>query len=324
MNVVSLPVPSRVRRPLQPADTWGTHLRIVHVGQSALLLEDATESAGSRSGSGFVVITAADRGVVPAGVCLPDARDFAAVRQALVSAMRAGDVSADLSGWKSVPVDRVDLRVAPVDVDPRALGSFGALCAERSAWPGTGPTGSGPMDPARQRLLAPLLADAALDDDVLEVAGLLNLLVGAGPGATPAGDDVIVGTLAGLAAVAGTVLPTAEAQRAAGAIAEPLSDLVHRTTAASRHDLAAACDGQFAERVQVLTGGLADQDLVPAAWAMALRWGASSGIDLTAGLVATVTSACRRSQAISPGALWEHGADLLAPSAVRSLETVGA
>lgn len=271
-----------------------------------------------------MVITAAARGVVPAGVCLPDARDFVVTREALVSAMRVGDVAADLSGWKSVPVDHVDLRVAPVDVDLRALGRLATLSLERPARPGTGPSESGPMDSARQRLLAPLLADAALDGDVLQVAGLLNLLVGAGAGATPAGDDVIVGTLAGLAVVAGTVLPTTVAQRAAGAIAEPLSHLLHRTTAASRHDLAAACDGQFAERVQVLTGAFADPARVAGAWAMALRWGASSGIDMTAGLVATVTSACRLSHVIRPGALWGHTADLVPPAAVRSLEKVSA
>ncbi|TFV53970.1 DUF2877 domain-containing protein, partial [Geodermatophilus sp. DF01-2] len=61
------------------------------------------------------------------------------------------------------------------------------------------------MDPRPARALAEPLTLAALTGDEARVAHLLSRLVGVGPGATPAGDDVIVGVLAALDAAAGSL-----------------------------------------------------------------------------------------------------------------------
>ena len=78
----------------------------------------------------------------------------------------------------------------------------------------------------------------------------LRRLIGAGPGSTPAGDDVVVGVLAALRATG--------RDDAAAAIGRASCRLLDRTTSASRMYLSAAADGRFAERVHELVRGLGD------------------------------------------------------------------
>ena len=124
--------------------------------------------------------------------------------------------------------------------------------------------------------------------DVLELlaAGEMALaverarpLIGLGPGATPSGDDLLVGLLAGLTAIRhplAATLASGVAAQAAG-----------RTTALSEQFLADAGRLRFSERAQrttaaVLVGGPAE---LRSAVLSTLAWGASSGADLLAGIL---------------------------------------
>jgi hypothetical protein len=254
------------------AGVWSGTVRTVHVGQSAVLLS-------ALDGDVLLPVTSGVRGLVPGGVCLPDARELGAL-----AAAAAGPGLLDLVGWAAA-VDaaaRTDLAVRAGDVDPAAAArlareSGGGPAGETSGGAGHAPTVAGPMDPRPLRARAAPLALAALGDRD-RVHRLLRQLVGAGPGSTPSGDDVVVVLLAGL--------DRAGAARAAGRVRAALRPLLQRTTAVSRHDLAAAIDGQVAERVHVLLAALADPRLVPAAVAAARGWGATSGLDLAAGVAA--------------------------------------
>ena len=113
-------------------------------------------------------------------------------------------------------------------------------------------------------------------------------LIGLGPGATPSGDDLLVGLMAGLAA---TDHPLARAF-AAGVAREAIGI----TTSVSECYLRHAGRLEFSERVQaaaaaVLRGPVADLD---GALTAALTWGASSGADLLVGLLVAI-------QASAPG-----------------------
>jgi hypothetical protein len=104
-------------------------------------------------------------------------------------------------------------------------------------------------------------------------------LVGLGPGATPSGDDLLVGLAAGLAA---------SDHPFAGPFSSGLARTIHGlTTSLSEAYLTHAGRLEFAERVQrtalaVLDGSEAE---LRAAIIEALAWGASSGADLLVGLL---------------------------------------
>ncbi|MEP7040902.1 MAG: DUF2877 domain-containing protein [Chloroflexota bacterium] len=104
-------------------------------------------------------------------------------------------------------------------------------------------------------------------------------LIGLGPGATPSGDDLLVGLAAGLAA---TDHPMARSFAAGVA-----RQAVGLTTSVAESYLFHAGRLEFSERVHsaalaVLTSPQRD---VPAAVTTALAWGASSGADLLVGLL---------------------------------------
>ena len=233
--------------------TYG-HVGVVHLGQSAVVLADRR---------GPLVMTSAAFGLAPGGVQL-GAADFARLR-AEVAAGRTG-----LAHWTPDFVETVDLRIRSASIDPAAVGILrGALDIRRHA---------GTLDPSRQRSLAPVLARAALAGEPPE--GPLLRLIGAGPGSTPAGDDVVVGVLAALRAIG--------REDAAGAISRGVLRFLDRTTSASRAYLSAAADGRFAERVHRLVRGLSDESAAMTAAGAASTWGATSGLDLLAGIVAAV------------------------------------
>ncbi len=257
--------------------------RLVHVGQSAVILARPVERReGHRSE--LVAVTSRMRGLVPGGICLPDHAEFAEFAHRVSGDEPVRPAQAPrvvrLDAWLADPpreVERVDLRLPPTVLDPRAVALMSSTLA---AVPVHAPDPV--MDPRAQRELAGPLARAALNGDDLLAHDLLVRLIGAGPGTTPAGDDVVIGVLATLSAARG--LPGAD--DAAQRLAAPVAALVDQTTAMSRHDLLAATDGEFAEHVHGLVRALTDPDLVVETVDHARTWGASSGIDHASGATA--------------------------------------
>ena len=110
-------------------------------------------------------------------------------------------------------------------------------------------------------------------------------LVGLGAGGTPAGDDLLVGYLAGLWSSIGSERP--RAAFAAG-FADVLRGLGKRTSDVSRVYLEAAADGQVSERLAEVATSIAageTQPIVSAVAAAAIAVGHSSGADGILGLL---------------------------------------
>lgn len=256
-------IPRSVRVDAASPTPWLTRrdASIVHLGHSALVLADGLD---------HLVISSDEFGLAPGGIELLPA-DLVRLRSELIAG-RTG-----LRHWMPAKVETVDLRMPPIDIDSVAVAALGnALSVEQRV---------GEFDPSRQRSAAAPLVRSALDGEPVD-ATLLRL-IGAGPGSTPSGDDVVVGVLAGLRATGH--------DSAAAVIGRGLPRLLHHTTTASRLYLSAAADGRFAARVHLLVQGLGDRDSALAAARSAARWGATSGLDLLAGiLAAAVPSALMR------------------------------
>ena len=105
------------------------------------------------------------------------------------------------------------------------------------------------------------------------------LLVGLGPGATPSGDDLLVGVAAGLLATAHPLAGPFAARLAASAAG--------RTTALAETYLWHAARGEFAERVQRTAAAVLSGDVIETGAAIndCMAWGASSGADLLVGML---------------------------------------
>jgi hypothetical protein len=289
MLSVQLPAPRWIRVPTGPrpwvvARSWC----IVHVGQSAIILSAVSDDPAAR----LMALTSRRRGLVAGGVCVWDDDDFDALAGRL--AVTTGSAShVGLDAWSAIPrafTTSVDLRIRAAAVHPEAIELLLALLRGENE-----PVPSGPaMDPRPVRALAGPLSRAALARDDRRIAHLLPCLVGVGPGATPAGDDVIVGVLAGLDAAAGSLVDGAVARSARDGLAAGLRPLLARTTAIARHDLTAALAGEYAEHVQRTVASLADPGAVPAAVAAARGWGATSGIDLATGMASALAWLLRR------------------------------
>jgi hypothetical protein len=161
-----------------------------------------------------------------------------------------------------------------------------------------GAVGLGPLllvlDGARNPLSSRLveISAAALSDtlDGLQSGGVrraatsASRLVGLGPGATPSGDDLLVGLCAGLLAT-GHPLARPFARQVADQAAG-------RTTALAETFLWHAGRGEFAERVQRTAGAILSGDEIgtqAAVWD-ALAWGATSGADLLVGVLVGITA----------------------------------
>ncbi len=104
-------------------------------------------------------------------------------------------------------------------------------------------------------------------------------LVGLGPGATPSGDDLLVGLAAGLLATAHPLASPFAARLAAAAAG--------RTTALAETYLWHAGRGEFAERVQRTAAAVLGGDVIETGSAIndCMAWGASSGADLLVGML---------------------------------------
>jgi hypothetical protein len=111
-------------------------------------------------------------------------------------------------------------------------------------------------------------------------------LIGWGEGLTPAGDDALAGLLAGLDAMAGE---HAARLRFRAALATHVVASSVRTTAIAAHGLRMACAGYHGEPLCRLCDALLDErhrDSVPAALDAMFAIGATSGADMTSGLLA--------------------------------------
>lgn len=266
---MSIPRKTDVRSPRIAADAPAPEALaaavVVHVGRTAVVLD-------ARGGL-LVPVTSAAHGLVPGGVCLAEGDGHLKVarRTPVGAALAREPWAARLRHAR-----RVDLAVPRAAVDAGAAGALQAAALHVDA-PGRG----GPQDPLPARRAARSLVAAAGADDARRVHAVLRDLVGVGPGSTPSGDDVVVGVLAGL-----DRREDAAARRAAGVLRDALPGLLGRTTRLSRHALAAALRGQVAERVHHLVEATADVRRVDAVLRAARTWGATSGLDLAAGVAA--------------------------------------
>ena len=124
----------------------------------------------------------------------------------------------------------------------------------------------------------------ALDRDQAERQ--VDRLIGWGEGLTPAGDDFLIGLVAGLDAL---VQDDAGRRRFHGALAAMLCSRAQRTTPIAAHYLRLAAAGHYTEPLVRLRTALLceeDGDAVEAALRSALAVGATSGADTVGGLLA--------------------------------------
>ena len=134
------------------------------------------------------------------------------------------------------------------------------------------------------------LAEACRTLDHEHATRQVHRLVGWGEGLTPAGDDFLVGLLAGLDALVDGI----EARRCfRGALAAAVAPHTSRTTPIAAHYLRLACAGHYNAPLVELRAALLcqdDPDVVEGALAGALAIGATSGADTVSGLLAALSA----------------------------------
>jgi|GEM_PF-1650957 len=246
-------------------------LAVVHVGQSAIVLRD---QANAQTADTLLTLTPETSGLMPGGVCLGVA-DFHRVRREIQSREPEG-CEVVLAGWDSfsTTLEMVSLRLRGTPI--AGAGVVQHEEALRDLLRADSSLSSMTPDPIRRK--APSLAQQAIDGSVRMES--LRGIVGAGPGTTPSGDDVLVGVLAGLRVL--------ELDQQSAALIRHITPLIPATTAASRHYLSAATEGRFGEHVHDLVTALAEGDSPAHTLRRAAGWGATSGTDLLVGLVATL------------------------------------
>ncbi len=247
---------------------------VVHVGQSVVTLE--AQHVPALDPNKLLMITARTGGLMPGGITIERQGEFADIRRALACA-HAGD-TVSLSGWADNPrvFSPVDLTLTIRVIDPLVIRATGNSLANLRTNDRRDATESIDVVAGAQQIRrrAPELISAALHGVALRQP--LLSLVGAGPGTTPTGDDVIVGVLA--------AFDITGRARAARRLRTAVAPLLPRTTSVSRHYLAAAIDGRFGEHVHDLVAALEKSASTKSTIERALRWGATSGIDLLTGI----------------------------------------
>jgi hypothetical protein len=134
--------------------------------------------------------------------------------------------------------------------------------------------------------VAAALCDACRALDEAQAQRHAAALVGWGEGLTPAGDDFLVGLLAGLDVMVNRNPGRRRLQRALGA---HIVSSAARTTPIAAHFLRLAAEGHFAEPLCVARNALLGEsrrELVGVALDAALSAGATSGADTVSGLLA--------------------------------------
>lgn len=123
--------------------------------------------------------------------------------------------------------------------------------------------------------------------DADEIAPAVRALVGLGPGLTPAGDDALIGWLAGMALLPSEPVRDRLLRAAQCAIVGCLS----RTTDVSRAHLEDALEGQFSQSLSGFANALAEgRPALHDALRELARLGASSGLDAAASLLAALSA----------------------------------
>ena len=263
--------------------SFDSDFEVAHAGTSTVVLRpyDASEDD--------VVVTTGDVGLMPGGIHY--SRE---IFEQWRSGIRGSRVRFRSDARSLELVDRIDLHLNAIAIDQDSLllavhllhrsqaREFGVTSVERA-------TKVARQAFARQR--------EDLSDAVLQ-------LVGRGEGSTPAGDDLLVGVCAALRGMG--------CETEAALIAGFACDIAHRTTRASRLYLRAAEVGRFSERVHLLASSFGHQSDTAKIMKAVQGWGASSGLDLAAGMLGGLLAA--REQSVQERSMESVPRDLVAPS----------
>lgn len=277
-----------------------TYLRALSAG-SRMATEHFTGSVHSVFGracnlsldnGAMLALLAAEFGNVPHGARVDTPRGFAFDR-----AVRAGDRVSCRGGVARFAPASLAIRIGgaarwhaaldQLEVDLRrprvaAAWQLTQLTMERHA-----------QGHAQGRVSLPHARCKALPDAVRALckqasAAAVMRLVGCGPGLTPAGDDLLIGFLAGLRATAGNSAPR---QAFLAELNATVREAATGTNAISRAYLEHASDGAFAEPLarlaQCIAEGAREPEMNAAAHA-ALAVGATSGSDGVRGLLSAM------------------------------------
>jgi hypothetical protein len=137
---------------------------------------------------------------------------------------------------------------------------------------------------ARISTALPRLAVAAREHDANRALLVLRELIGLGPGLTPAGDDFMIGWLAGLTLAA----QSPPERRFLAAMCTGIEALSRATTPISRQHLGDACALMFSERLSAVCVAIASgasPPVVDPSVDAQLAVGATSGADAAAGVL---------------------------------------
>ena len=199
-------------------------------------------------------------------------------------AARAGRALLRLAGATVWRPDEPCPLLAHAQIDARLRAARAGLAQRRR-------TCSSVIDGRAAPVMA-ALRDACRRLDIDAASRACERLIGWGEGLTPAGDDVLVGLLAGLDAFA---LGDARRLRFRAALASAVVAGLPRTTPIAAHYLRLAAGGHYSEPLVDLRNALAcepDWQAVDMCLQRALDVGATSGADTVSGLLAALSAWC--------------------------------
>ena len=234
---------------------------VEHIGRRTLVLTDGVR---------LVPVTRDEDGLLPGGISLAT-EVFDVVRAALAGLGRDDRLPSWFAGADLPAASDLSLRQQACRPERLAVLA-GMLAAEER---GTGVIDAAPLRRRAAGLVPALAHPRWARREVRE-------LIGAGPGATPTGDDILVGALAGLELTG--------RRRELITIGGLVPPLLTRTTRTSQHFLHWALAGQYASTVHAVAAGLSGSVALEPAVAGIRHWGASSGVDLLHGLVGVLTA----------------------------------
>jgi hypothetical protein len=215
-------------------------------------------------------LLSAERGDVPFGIRVAaHGFDRLGLRSGDRVHVRAGFVGIGTQPMRMVIDCRAAPRWLPVDAPGSLPGIAERLCMVHDAAVAHAFSGSARMAQEVMRGLAD--------------PGVLARVVGNGPGATPAGDDVVVGILAVLRSPAAGP----RGALAGRALCDAMLPLLRNTTDISAHLLRQAARGQFSRALQELLAAIiGDPERLEQSVQRMMETGASSGADMCMGVLA--------------------------------------